>query len=143
MTIHTALVAQFMETLARSLPFVLAGDFNFSPTHPQYRFLMDGKLGPGDAALPRRLPNDEVGWEPTLRRGPLKSAYKEFFGDEPDCTNHAYIKTGPAFVDTLDYVFISDGIGVTGARKIPHRDLLNGPLPNKQEESGCEYFFIS
>jgi hypothetical protein len=135
MTIHTALVAQFMEACAGALPFVLAGDFNFSPTHPQYRFLMDGKLGPGDSAMPQRLPYDDVNWDPALRRGPLKSAYKEFVGAEPDCTNYAYIKNGPAFVDTLDYVFISDGIAVTGAREIPHRDLLNGPLPNKQEES--------
>ena len=134
MTIHAALAGQFVAKCAKSVPYILAGDFNFSPAHPQYELMTKGKLAAGDPALPVPFAYDKTGWVPELPSA-FRSSYKAHHGKEPDCTNYAHIREGPTFIDTLDYVFISDGIEVAGARKIADRGLLNGPLPNKAEES--------
>jgi 2',5'-phosphodiesterase len=58
--------------------------------------------------------------------------------NEPDFTN--YSKMGdnvddPPFIDTLDYIFVSHQIHVTDVLSLPHRNDIEGPLPNEQEPS--------
>ena len=138
MSIHTALLGQYMETLSKNdkIPFVLAGDFNFSPEKAQYEIMVNGKLSAlSTDAMPVFPSWWDSNWKPTLKCG-LRSAYKEHFGEEPDCTNYAFIDPGPdPFIDTLDYIFLSKNINVLDARELPNRLDINGPMPNKKFES--------
>ena len=65
----------------------------------------------------------------------LTSAYKSFVGEEPNFTNYAQVRGETPFIDTLDYIFCSDGFKVNGVEKLPHRDMVAGPLPNEEEPS--------
>ena len=138
MSIHTALLGQYMETLSKrnAIPFVLAGDFNFPPQKPQYELMTNGKLSPlATDSMPIFPSWWESKWTPTLKNG-LRSAYKEHFGKEPDCTNYAFVDPGPdPFIDTLDYIFLSKKINVLDARALPNRLDINGPMPNENYES--------
>jgi len=138
MSIHTAILGQYMEALSKNnkIPFVLAGDFNFSPQHPQYQIMVNGALSPLATSATPVFPSWwDTKWTPTLKRS-LRSAYKEHFGREPDCTNYAFIDPGPdPFIDTLDYVFLSNNINILDARELPNRLDINGPMPNKKYES--------
>ena len=87
---------------------------------------------PRDAAL---------AFSPTLDP-PLVSAYATHTGSEPDFTNFAYTKPmgaeRPAFVETLDYVFLSPGHWkVTGVKDLkPKAGLdLARPYPTADEPS--------
>jgi len=44
MTIHSALAAQHAQKYARDDPYVLMGDFNFTPSSPQYALLTKGTM---------------------------------------------------------------------------------------------------
>lgn len=44
MTIHSALAAQHAQKYARDDPYVLMGDFNFTPSSPQYDLLTKGTM---------------------------------------------------------------------------------------------------
>lgn len=73
-------------------------------------------------------------WKPEVNP-PLRSAYVEANGEEPNFTNYAKVLEKPIFVDTLDYIFLSPEWKVDGVRDLPHRDDVGGPLPNKDEPS--------
>jgi len=133
MTIHAGLVAQKALKLAAGAPLVLAGDFNFKPLDPQYRLMVSGSMDAQDAAYPQPQPGCEA-WRPTLPAA-LRSAYAEANGAEPDCTNYAQVRDEAAFIDTLDYIFVSAGVQVLTADLLPHRSAINGPLPASTEPS--------
>ena len=78
------------------------------------------------------MSNDD--WTPTLLQ-PLQSAYVTSTGREPNFTNYSWAKEGPMFIDTLDYIFHSPEWTVKGVGLLPHREEVNGPLPNKSESS--------
>ena len=71
----------------------------------------------------------------------LKSAYKEFFGKEPDFTNYAWVdfSSEQPFIDTLDYILFTDDFTVQTCRELRPRDhqviTANGPQPNAAEPS--------
>jgi endonuclease/exonuclease/phosphatase family metal-dependent hydrolase len=44
MTIHSALAAQHAQKYARDDPYVLMGDFNFTPSSSQYDLLTKGTM---------------------------------------------------------------------------------------------------
>jgi len=73
-------------------------------------------------------------WKPEVNP-PLRSAYAEANGEELNFTNYAKVQEQPVFVDTLDYIFLSPEWKVDGVRDLPHRDDIEGPLPNKDEPS--------
>eukprot|EP00968_Pinguiococcus_pyrenoidosus_P021648 scaffold2875_cov247-Pinguiococcus_pyrenoidosus.AAC.4 len=89
MTIHAALSAQHAERVAKGRPFILAGDFNFKETSPQYKMMTSGGSLPTDEAYPK--PEDHEPWRPVLSH-PLRSAYKEAVGADPDFTNWAKVR---------------------------------------------------
>ncbi len=134
MTIHAALAAQKALGLAAGTPLVLAGDFNFKPSDPQYKMYVTGAMDASDVAYPSPPP----GAEPfrAVLPAPLRSAYAEANGGaEPDFSNMAQVKDEPMFVDVLDYIFVSDGVQVLTADVMPHRSAVAGPLPNADEPS--------
>ncbi|CAM9752741.1 unnamed protein product, partial [Phaeothamnion confervicola] len=93
MTIHTALVAQLMKRLSGNDPQILAGDFNFVPGSACYRIVTEGRLEQSAAEYPTPPPWETEasgGWEPALE-APLRSAYRECDGREPDFTNNAQV----------------------------------------------------
>ncbi len=73
-------------------------------------------------------------WECVLPK-PFRSAYKVANGTEPDFTNYAQVQDDPIFVDTLDYLFLSEQWTVDTVRGLPHRDEVAGPLPIETEPS--------
>jgi len=136
MTIHAGLVAQKALALAAAAPpapLVLAGDFNFKPRSAQYAMLVEGAAPEGEDA-----PDAASGpaWSPVPGQR-LRSAYALAHGAEADFTNWSKVKQEDEFVDTLDYVFVSEGVQVLDADELPRRDALpgGGPLPTATQPS--------
>lgn len=132
MNVHAALVTQELQTIADMDPCILAGDFNFKPREQGYFLIREG--GIGNYSLPPVLTKSERKWSPRLRF-PMKSAYKEFCGAEPDFTNWAVVKNNPPFIECLDYIFYSNKLKVVDVLKLPDRNNIQGPLPNATEPS--------
>lgn len=134
MTIHAALAAQRVTALAKAdVPFVLAGDWNFMPSSPQYKIMTQGgEVAAGDAAAPVAPPH-----EPWLARVevPLASAYAAVHGAEPEFTNHAQVGDQQPFVECLDYIFVSPAVRVLQADALPAKLDVSGPYPTELEPS--------
>eukprot|EP00475_Leptophrys_vorax_P020221 TRINITY_DN2767_c0_g1_i2.p2 TRINITY_DN2767_c0_g1~~TRINITY_DN2767_c0_g1_i2.p2 ORF type:complete len:156 (+),score=49.48 TRINITY_DN2767_c0_g1_i2:781-1248(+) len=134
MTIHSALAMQTLQRFASDSPYFFAGDYNIEPDSGSYKLYYEGKL---DSKHPQHPPpNEGDDWKVDLVE-PVKSAYKEFDGQEPVFTNHAHLFDN-GFTGTLDYIWFSPKkISVVGALKLPTlEDLGNVPaLPSKTEPS--------
>lgn len=68
----------------------------------------------------------------------MTSAYAAILGKEPDYTNHAKVKEDPAFIDCLDYIYLSaNNWIVENVLESPtlSEGLQLGPLPIKDEPS--------
>ena len=94
-----------------------------------------GRLLPGNFAYPPPPPHEP--WRPELPR-PLRSAYAEARGAEPDFTNYAltaHMRDGP-FIGTLDYIWLAgDALAAERADALPHRSVVAGPYPTADEPS--------
>jgi len=135
MVIHTAMASQAAHRFADGDPLVLCGDWNFKPRESPYALVTTGRLPEGceDAPVPREW--DASGWEPSTPSG-LRSAYAVANGEEPDFTNFGQMKgMDEPFIDCLDYIFVSDGVGVDGVKPLPHRSDVTGPFPSAAEPS--------
>ena len=125
MVLHAGLVAKHAAHFADGLPHVLAGDFNFAPETAPYSLMLKGSLPKDHPHYPPMPPDDT--WQPALPQ-PLRSAYLEALGVEPELTNLAMTKgQAEPFVGTLDYIFVSDAWAVRGVRSLPTRQEV---LPN-------------
>lgn len=143
MTIHTDLAARHVQKLARKeeeegTPYVLAGDWNIKPDGSSYRLLTTGKMDEGDPEWPESKYGME--WSPTCEG--MRSAYAEA-GGEPDFTNYARIKEDDPFIDTLDYIFLSEEWKVKGVKELPHRDGSGGPFPNLDKGEPSDHILIA
>ena len=114
MTLHASMVKDLMFEMARTTPFVLAGDFNITPRDPVYRMLTQGENC--DHLLKESL-RHTVTWRPDYRQV-VKSAYVTKLGSEPPFTNYAHTARSAPFRDTLDYVFYS-GVEVIDVVALP------------------------
>jgi hypothetical protein len=136
MVIHCALASQHASRLAGENPFVLCGDFNIKPLDSTYKLLTQGELPADEADLP--TPREWDDWRPTVPV-PLRSAYAEVNGAEPDFTNFAQVKEEPPFIDCLDYIFYSPGaeglMKAVAVKPLPKREDVGGPLPTFLEPS--------
>ncbi|KAG5183608.1 Endonuclease/exonuclease/phosphatase [Tribonema minus] len=137
MTIHAALAAQHVARLARGDAHVFAGDFNFTPDSPQYALVTRGALNSSDPAYPVPPPWEApIDWQPQLA-APLRSAYREVQGREPELTNWSCIGDNGEFSGCLDYVFYGGELSPTEV--IPLRDAAalrgQGPFPTAAEPS--------
>jgi len=148
--VHSALLAKRLHKLAKGDPYFLTGDFNLQPDSSMYELLTNGKYLSEESARE----SHPMGWKPfpedtwEIEFGhPLKSAYKEVHGAEPDFTNYAKNKDSPAdeegFIGTLDYLFYRSGdknlVQATAADELPHRKTYKEKgiisLPSQDEPS--------
>ena len=68
-------------------------------------------------------------WIPTSTK--IRSAYAvQNDGKEPDFTNYAQTRDSEPFIDTLDFIFLSDEWSVDNVLELKHRDDAEGPFPN-------------
>ncbi len=142
MTIHADLAAQHLQSCAQDLPYILAGDWNIKPESATYQMLTTGHLDASDPSFPS--PKFAMTWSVSAQ--PMKSAYAEANdGHEPDFTNFACQRDDPEnfFVDTLDYIFLSDQWKVTKVKPIQHRTEAKGPFPNLDEGEPSDHVLIS
>lgn len=128
MTIHAIEVVKQFQKYAKSIPAILAGDFNFMPTSYQYKCITD-KVD----ILHKEYPPDAKKWKSNIVQ--MSSAYKTVLGEEPEYTNYAQtINMKEIFSETIDYIFYFNGLVPTEVSSIP--DLpINGSFPNKDEPS--------
>ncbi|KAG7357809.1 endonuclease/exonuclease/phosphatase family protein [Nitzschia inconspicua] len=172
MTLHVDLAAKHVETLAttqqqqpntsnneneneddnknetdRPLPYIVAGDWNIKPDSSQYRLLTTGQMDVGDPDWPS--PKHGMVWKPSAK--PLSSAYQLAQGTEPNFTNYARVGEQEPFIDTLDYIFLSqddnndsgDKWTVKGVKSLPHRDEAGGPFPNLDRGEPSDHVLIA
>lgn len=132
MLIHSAMAVQRVQRLARGDPCVLAGDFNIRPEGSMYRLITTGSLPADHPDIP--APRAWDPWVPTVK-APMKSAYAVANGREPDFTNYAAVKDDPPFIDCIDYIFVSEDVGVEAVKLLPHRSEVDGPYPTIAEPS--------
>jgi 2',5'-phosphodiesterase len=135
MTIHAGIAAQYALNQSAGLPTVLMGDFNLKPGDAGHTLITTGDLDESHEAYP--IMPDGYNGEPFVVKPPQKmeSAYVRVNGEEPNFTNNAQIKDDEPFIDTLDYIFVTDDIQVTEVLDLPHRDNVKGPFPAATEPS--------
>jgi mRNA deadenylase 3'-5' endonuclease subunit Ccr4 len=139
MTIHAEMAAKHIQTLSDDCAYVLAGDWNIKPYDSTYNLLTTGTMDLGHPNWPK--PKHGMEWFPTAK--PMRSAYAEVEGTEPDFTNYARVKYDDPFVDTLDYIFISDHWKVESVKKLPQRDQAGGPFPNLDVFEPSDHILIA
>lgn len=139
MTIHTEMAARHVQTLAGDLPHILAGDWNIKPYSTSYMLLTTGLIDRGDPEYPEAKWGME--WKPTAKA--MRSAYAESEYGEPDFTNFARIRENEPFVDTLDYIFLSDEWKVVDVKKLPNREESGGPFPNLERNEPSDHVLIA
>jgi len=155
MTIHTDLAARHVQKLAAThategsngeqvqtgaMPYVLAGDWNIKPDGSSYRLLTTGKMDKGDPEWP--TPKHGMEWSPSSQA--MRSAYAiAGDGKEPDFTNYAKVKEEDPFIDTLDYIFLSEDWKVKGIKELPHREDAGGPFPNLDSGEPSDHILIA
>jgi hypothetical protein len=134
MVLHAALCLQEVQRQAGSLPYVLAGDFNFKPEDPMYALYQTGTIAKDDPAYPELPAADK--WTPTLAH-PVQSAYRAVNGTEPEFTNYC-ISGGnkTLFKATLDYCFFR-GLDAQAVLPLPSSEDFAAvvSLPNEDEPS--------
>lgn len=139
MTIHAEMAAKRTQILADKHPYILAGDFNILKQSSTYRLLTTG-LPPDDDTFP--TPKYGMEWRATIL--PMRSAYAQHSHGEPDFTNYAHTcSMNEPFIETLDYIFLSDHWHVKDVKSIRHRrDVINDSsnlyiysFPNQDEPS--------
>ena len=72
----------------------------------------------------------------------MRSAYA-VAGEEPKFTNYARIKEDDPFIDTLDYIFLSEEWKVRGVKELPHREDSGGPYPNLDKGEPSDHILIA
>eukprot|EP00571_Detonula_confervacea_P006089 CAMPEP_0172315578 /NCGR_PEP_ID=MMETSP1058-20130122/25597_1 /TAXON_ID=83371 /ORGANISM="Detonula confervacea, Strain CCMP 353" /LENGTH=414 /DNA_ID=CAMNT_0013029673 /DNA_START=133 /DNA_END=1377 /DNA_ORIENTATION=+ len=171
MNIHTEMVSKRVQDLAveswksiqsdkcpeeadgetKTIPYILAGDFNIMPDSPHYKLVTTGKLDKSDPTYPPAKHGEE--WK--IEALPMDSAYAAS-SVEPEFTNYAHCRDDDPFIGTLDYIFLSqkertsncDGGNETGewwkvhgVQKLPCKEDSGGPFPNEKEPS--DHYLIS
>jgi 2',5'-phosphodiesterase len=146
MTIHVDLAARYVQRLCssnggKSIPYILAGDWNIKPDSSSYRLLTTGQMDRGDPDWPTS--KFGVEWEPTAK--PMRSAYAvcDPEGKEPDFTNYARIKEQEPFIETLDYIFVSPEWKVKNVKSIKSRVEAGGPFPNLDRNEPSDHVLIA
>jgi 2',5'-phosphodiesterase len=135
MALHTALACQHLHKLAAGDPYVFAGDFNFKPGDGCYELVTTGSIDSKNVACPIKPAWEEDIEFEVLVEPPLKSAYYEVQGEEPELTNWSCIGDNGEFDGCLDYVFYSDGLRPNSVIPLQAKCEMRGPLPTEAEPS--------
>lgn len=152
MTVHASLALKRLQMLAgyvdpkegedevEKLPYVLLGDFNWKPQDGQYTLYTTGTLDKGHHAFPSSrvgLPSgSDFSFNPDVL--PVRSAYAEANGEEPEYTNNARVREQPHFKETLDYIFLSAEWGVNSVDSLDYlasKEEQDEPFPDEVEPS--------
>lgn len=154
MTVHASLALKRLQMLAgagpeepkegeepkEKLPYVLMGDFNFKPEDGMYTLYTTGTLETTSPAYPSSRVGIPKGvkfdFNPDVV--PVRSAYVEANGEEPEYTNNARVHEMPHFMEALDYIFISDEWSVNQVESLdylPSKEEQDEPFPNEVEPS--------
>lgn len=136
MMIHCALVVSRFQKLCGDDHGVLAGDFNIKPTDESYAMILRGTVDEAHEDYPPKAPDGSSAssWFPKPL-APMKSAYREVLGDEPDFTNYAKVENQPVFIETLDYMFCTKDVDVVDVIRLAKREAVQGPYPDATEPS--------
>lgn len=136
MMIHSALAVRTFQRLCGDDLGVLAGDFNIKPEDSSYEMIITGEIDPKHEHYPSSTPDGSPPekWFPAPL-APMKSAYREVLGEEPDFTNYAKVENQPTFIETLDYLFCTPDVEIVDVIRLPKRDAMQGPLPDATEPS--------
>ena len=112
---------------------MLLGDFNFKPDDGMYELYMNGTLSPNHPCYPE-IP-ERLKWVPDVE--PVRSAYLEANGQEPEYTNNARVQEQDHFKETLDYIFLSGEWKVKSVLdlNLPPKEEQDQPFPNEVEPS--------
>ena len=102
MSIHALTVLKTIEKLANNYPYILAGDFNFTPSSNIYELITGG-----DLSVSKIDPNKQQILFETSPCKKMRSAYS-VKGLEPTFTNRVKVFDSSEFTDCLDYIFLSD-----------------------------------
>jgi len=134
MGMHVAMAVQHAQRLAQQRPLALVGDWNIKPCDGTYAFITSGDANKLKEAKPSIPEYDE--WSVDEGLVAMRSAYAVKCGSEPDFTNWAIIRDGEPFIETLDYIFISDKVEVRDVDSLPHRsEVDDNPFPSETEPS--------
>eukprot|EP00755_Sulcionema_specki_P036424 Sspe_Gene.106898::Locus_84971_Transcript_1_1_Confidence_1.000_Length_1162::g.106898::m.106898 len=128
--IHTSLLAQATEKFAEGNPYLIVGDFNFQPSSTPYKLLKDGGLDKSEPQHPPSPPAET--W--SLAVSPVRSAYAEANGTEPEYTNKAWGPGEHPFVGTLDYIFCSKEWKVLDTLRIKPSDAPSYPTSEEPSD---------
>jgi len=139
MTIHSEMAARHVQTLAGDVPYVFAGDWNIKPYSTSYMLLTTGLIDRGDPEYPE--PKWGMEWQPVAKG--MRSAYAESESGEPDFTNYARVRESEPFIDTLDYIFLSDEWKVEGVKQLSKRETSGGPFPNLDLKEPSDHVLIA
>lgn len=113
MFLHAEHVMKYVQAKANCAPLIFAGDWNSQPDSLVYRLITRGSS--------------------ISHIAPMKSAYREYFGKEPESTACSFTSYGDGlFRGTLDYIFVSSAWKVSEVSKIPDGTLI---CPNQDEPS--------
>lgn len=105
-----------------------------------YHFLTTGELETTSPFYPS--PKNGIDWKPTMK--PMRSAYATRNGSEPDFTNYAHTRgRSDPFIDTLDFIFLSEQWQVSAVRELAHRDGSGGPFPNLDKDEPSDHVMIA
>jgi len=133
MVSHTALALKHLQNLARSDPLIFCGDFNFKPGDSPYRLVTTGALPKDDIHYPTMPAVDS--WRPKIEYA-MTSAYLTADGAEPAFTNWAFTRGSPEdFMGCLDYIFLSEGLQVSGVKRVATQEEAPGPYPSETQPS--------
>jgi len=107
MTAFACQIANTVQSQAGESRYILAGDFNISPSTDEvpsgvYELYTRGKL---DSKHPH-FPVVGPGWEAKLQH-PMVSAYKKANGKEPELTTYSNTSKFGLYANTLDYIWLS------------------------------------
>lgn len=137
MLIHAGLVVRNFQRLCGSDDGILAGDFNIKPNDIAYNMITTGSIDKSHNDYP---PNCPDGSSPDTffpnPLAPLKSAYMEVLGSEPEFTNYAKLGNTDPFIECIDYLFCTGGVEVVDVLRLPNKDMIDGGgLPDNNEPS--------
>lgn len=136
MLIHSALVIRSFQKLCGTDDGVLAGDFNTKPSDSSYELITKGKVDFKHNDFPSKCPDGSPPeqWFP-MPLAPMKSAYHQVLGIEPEFTHFTKGEGRPSFMEPLDYLFCTEGVDVVDVMRLPHRDSMQSAIPDAIEPS--------
>jgi mRNA deadenylase 3'-5' endonuclease subunit Ccr4 len=119
MLLHTATCVQLMNKFANNSRYILAGDFNFTPSSLMYKMITKG--GNYNQYMDVSLNLDTSQCSVKLST-PLISVYC-LSGIEPSFTNYSHVKNKSVFKDCIDYIFVSRGLKVNSIQTLQEKPI--------------------